>query len=116
MAIDGYTQDGASANTNPLASGSNAVLKIELDGTNAGASADGLHITAGGSTIKGLVINRFGANGIEMSTNGGNTIEGNFIGTDVTGLARPGQRRYAASSSTRRGGNAIGGRRPRRAT
>ena len=35
------------------------------------------------------VINRFGstleANGILLQTNGGNVIEGNFIGTDVTG-------------------------------
>src|SRR6266436_9118043 len=37
--IDGYTQPGASPNT--LASGDNAVLKIVLDGTNAGPGANG---------------------------------------------------------------------------
>jgi hypothetical protein len=83
--IDGYTQDGASANTNSPDSGSNAVLKIELDGTNAGAGTHGLTLTAGGSTIKGLAINRFGDDGIRVATNGGNTIEGCFIGTDTTG-------------------------------
>lgn len=58
---------------------------IELDGTNAG-EVDGLVITAGNSTVRGLVINRFlEANGIFLQTNGGNVIEGNFIGTDVTG-------------------------------
>ncbi len=83
--IDGYTQPGASANTNGPGLGLNTVLKIELDGTNAGASVRGLHITAGNSTIKGLVINRFSAKGINVEIGGGNVIEGNFIGTDVTG-------------------------------
>ena len=58
---------------------------VELDGTSAGAAADGLRITAGASTVKGLVINRFGGAGIELATGGGNTIEGNYIGTDLTG-------------------------------
>ncbi|MCA1683666.1 MAG: right-handed parallel beta-helix repeat-containing protein, partial [Actinobacteria bacterium] len=65
---------------------------VELDGTNAGAAANGLHIAAGNSTVKGLVINRFGVglaggNGILVSPNGGNRIEGNFIGTNVAGTA-----------------------------
>ena len=34
--IDGYTQPGASPNTNGPLLGSNGILKIELDGTNAG--------------------------------------------------------------------------------
>jgi hypothetical protein len=51
--IDGYTQPGTSTNT--LAVGDNAVLLIELDGTNAGAT--GLNITAGNSTVRGLVMN-----------------------------------------------------------
>ena len=85
--IDGYTQPGASANTNSVASGLglNTVLKIELDGTNAGAGAEGLEITAGASTVRGLAINRFDAMGVRLGTNGGNAIEGNFIGTDITG-------------------------------
>ena len=84
VTIDGYTQSGASANTNGPGLGSNAVLKIELDGTNAG---NGLQITAGSSTVKGLVINRFSADGILLQTVGGNVVEGNFIGTDVNGTA-----------------------------
>ena len=51
--------------------------------------ANGLHISAGGSTVRGLVINRFkGLNpglGIVLNQNGGNHIEGNFIGTDPGG-------------------------------
>ncbi len=85
--IDGYTQPGASPNTNGLELGSNAVLKIELDGSNAGAFQDGLTIIAGGSTVRGLAINRFDANGILLLTSDNNAIEGNFIGTDVTGTA-----------------------------
>ncbi|MCI0682029.1 MAG: LamG domain-containing protein, partial [Gemmataceae bacterium] len=84
--IDGYSQPGASANT--LAAGSNATLLIELDGTNAGA-VSGLTVAGAGSTIKGLVINRFGVMGVLLSGAGatGNLIAGNFIGTDASGTA-----------------------------
>jgi hypothetical protein len=77
--IDGYTQPGASANT--LAVGNNAVLLIELNGT--GAGINGLTITAGNSTERGLVINRFSF-GIVISS-GNNVFAGNFIGTNPTG-------------------------------
>ncbi|MFO8100673.1 MAG: CSLREA domain-containing protein, partial [Dehalococcoidia bacterium] len=82
--IDGYSQPGASPNT--LAQGNDAVLMIELDGSGAG-SVDGLHITAGCSTIKGLAINSFGDDGIQLDTAGANLIEGNFIGTDASGTS-----------------------------
>ena len=59
---------------------------IELDGSGAGAGGvNGLKITAGGSTVQGLVINRFSGHGIYIATAGGNTIQGNYIGTDVNG-------------------------------
>ncbi len=58
---------------------------IELNGTLAGPGVDGLVISGGGTTIRGLVINRFQGAGIYVHTAGGNTIEHNFIGTDVTG-------------------------------
>jgi CSLREA domain-containing protein len=72
--IDGTTQPGFAGA--PI---------IELDGSLAGAATNGLSITAGGSTVRGLVINRFSQNGISISLKGNNLIEGNFIGTDVTG-------------------------------
>jgi CSLREA domain-containing protein len=74
--IDGRTQPGFAGL--PL---------IELNGASAGvgANADGLKITGGGSTIRGLAINRFGGAGIELSGPGGNTIRGCMIGTDPTG-------------------------------
>jgi hypothetical protein len=85
VTIDGYTETGASANT--LAVGNNAVLLIELNGASAGA-ASGLTLGAGsdGSTIRGLIINRFGTNGIQINSTG-NLIIGNWIGLDATGTA-----------------------------
>ena len=85
--IDGYTQPGASPNT--LANGDNAVLLIELDGANAPAGTDGLLINAGGSTVEGLVINRFAGDGVQITGSGatGNVVQGNFIGTNAAGTA-----------------------------
>ena len=62
-----------------------AGARIELDGTNAGGAL-GLVVSGDGSgtTIRGLVINDFGE-GIRLSV-GGNTVQGNYIGTDETGL------------------------------
>ncbi len=45
----------------------------------------GLRISAGNTTVRGLIINYFFNNGIRLETNGGNIIQGNFIGTDATG-------------------------------
>ena len=83
VVIDGYTQPGASPNTNQTGA-INAVLMIELNGVSAGSNVNGLRITAGNSTVRGLAINRF-LQGISLETNGGNLIEGNFIGTNVSG-------------------------------
>ncbi|MBC8374577.1 MAG: T9SS type A sorting domain-containing protein, partial [FCB group bacterium] len=57
---------------------------IELDGSTAG-NANGLNINSGNSTVRGLVINRFAQNGINLMFNNGNVIQGNIIGLDVTG-------------------------------
>ena len=63
---------------------------VVLDGSAAAVSADGLSITAGNSTVRGLVISNFGHFGIYLATGGGNTIEGNFIGTNAAGTAAAG--------------------------
>jgi titin len=80
--IDGYSQPGSKPND--LAAGDDAVLSIELDGSNAGG-ARGLWISGGGSKVMGLVINRFESYGIHLTGAGANVIEGNFLGTDPTG-------------------------------
>lgn len=78
---------------------------IELSGEN-GNISHGFDISAGGTTIKGLVINRF-PEGIYLHDNGGNTIAGNFIGTDPTGTeARPNTNGMSIASG---GDNIIGG-------
>ena len=105
VVINGYTQPGASPNT--LANGNNAVLLIELNGASA-PGANGLLINAGGSTVEGLVINRFGGDGIQITGSGatGNVVQGNFIGTDATGTAALGN---ATGVSISNSGNTIGG-------
>ncbi len=79
--IDATTQPGYSGT--PL---------IEIDGTNAAGLDDGvLQITAGNSTVRGLIINRAGFSNaaILLSGGAGNIIENNYFGTDVTGTVAP---------------------------
>jgi hypothetical protein len=87
VTVNGYSQPGASPNT--LAQGSDAVLLIQLNGAGA-TTANGLRIESGGSTIRGLVINRFGRDGLSLPSGAGNVVAGNFIGTDASGTARRG--------------------------
>jgi hypothetical protein len=76
VTIDGLTQPGYAGY--PL---------IELSGINL-AHANGLHITAGNSTVRGLIIGGFEVPdpdlsiGIKLETGGGNIIRGNCIGTN----------------------------------
>lgn len=72
--IDGTTQPGFAGT--PL---------IELTKNDAGFFSDGLRITAGNSTVRGLVINGYPGAGIVLAGNGGNLVQGNYIGTDATG-------------------------------
>jgi CSLREA domain-containing protein len=97
VVIDGTTQPGYAGA--PL---------IELNGAQAG-STSGLNITAGGNTVKGLVINRFAFSGIDLETNGGNFIQGNYIGTDKTGTADLGNTLHGVFIGAGSSGNTIGG-------
>jgi uncharacterized repeat protein (TIGR01451 family) len=70
--------------------GTGSTPTIELDGTNAGSGAAGLVVTAGGTTIRGLAINRFSGEGLILRTGGTNRVEQNVIGLDPTGtISRP---------------------------
>ena len=83
VTIDGYTQPGSSANTNDTTQGLNTVLQIQISG----ASANCLDIGAADTTIRGLVVNGCTANAIHIQAAAANAvIEGNFIGTDPTGM------------------------------
>ena len=96
VVIDGTTQPGYAGA--PL---------IELNGSLAGGSASGLSITAGNSTVRGLVINRFDDSGISLKTAGGNVIQGNYIGTNAAGSAASANAKDGIYVET--AGNQIGG-------
>lgn len=109
VVIDGYTQPNATANT--LSVGDNANLLIELNGANAGEVSNGLRISADNCTVRGLVINRFGNDGIRIFGGSNNHIEGNFIGTNATGTAALANGRYGvdlAGGAGRNGHNSVG--------
>lgn len=72
--IDGWTQPGW--NGAPL---------IEVT-AQPGVAIDGLTISAGSTTIRGLVLNGFGK-AIAVSSNGNNTISGCYLGTNNTATA-----------------------------
>ena len=86
VTIDGYTQSGAKPNT--LAVGTDAVLKVVLDGVNAGPTAVGLDLQSGGAVVKGLNIQRFVV-GIRIggtdNNPDSNIVRGNYIGTNAAG-------------------------------
>jgi len=67
--LDGTTQPGYAGS--PL---------IELHGS----QVIGIWITAGGSTIRGLVLNGFSV-AVRLQSGGGNLVEGCYVGTDATG-------------------------------
>ena len=108
--IDGYTQPGSAPNN--LAVGSDAKLKIELDGSLAGTGADGLRLTAGTNKVRGLVINRFDRFGVLVATSAGNAIAGNYIGTDPTGSLDRGNGADAVHVQSTAPNNRIGGTTP----
>ena len=108
--IDGYSQPGSSANT--LTVGDNAMLLIEIDGTN--SSLGGLHLftsASNGSTIRGLVISHVAGTAISIEGSSNNAITGNFIGTDPAGTtaSASSQSIDVTGVST---GNVIGGTTP----
>jgi hypothetical protein len=97
VTIDGYTQPGSKPNT--AATGTNAVLRIQLDGSAIDPSdnADGLRIAGANSLVRGLVVNRFagdgGGDGVEIRPGtSGVRIQGCFLGTDAAGTAARGNR------------------------
>lgn len=109
VTIDGYTQPGSSANT--LEGSDNAVLLIEINGAAVSNMSNGLVLgpTASGSTVRGLVINRFAGSGILVQSNG-NTVAGNFIGTNAAGSGALGNSLDGISLQT--SSNTIGGMTP----
>ena len=113
VVLDGYSQAGSNKNT--VANGSDAVIRVELDGSGIplsnqtfynygpGNSAVGgiggptvLKLTSSDSTVTGLAVNGLQADvsligriGIWVSGGSNNHIIGNFVGTDVSGTLAP---------------------------
>jgi len=99
MIIDGWSQGGAGYAGPPL---------IEITGNSCPNPTSGLYLRSGGNTIRGLVINRWRYAGITIETNGGNVIQGNYIGTDPTGTLMRGNTN-SGIVIFRSGFNLIGG-------
>jgi IPT/TIG domain/S-layer homology domain len=116
VTIDGYTQPGTSANTNGPTLGTNAVILIELDGTNAGTGSDSAILffgpASGGSAVRGLAINRAHYAGIRVSGVTGMVIEGNFIGTDPAGAVPHGNTNFGILCNNGPSNVTIGGTTP----
>ena len=105
--IDGYTEPGALESTADVP----ATLMVELGGTDAGYGVSGLILDAGSDStiIMGLIVNNFEAWGIQITGSNGNTISGNYIGTDVTGTYDFGNSLEGVEISNASSNNTIGG-------
>ena len=82
VTIDGYTQAGATPNTNPAPQAFNGTITIELRGD--GVIPNGIRTSSGTSTIRGLAIGGFQDNGIYVRANN-TTVAGSYIGTNSSG-------------------------------
>lgn len=114
--IDGYTQPGASANTQTTDQGGlNSVLKIEvrrLSGNNLNGLEISLNFYAqAASSFRGLVINSF-LNQIVLSGSSAHRIEGCFLGTDISGTLAASQGPVRGVISYGPGSYVIGGSTP----
>ena len=83
---------------------------VEINGGLAGAGVDGLVLADGsdGSTVRGLVINSFNGDGIQIDSGAdGNTIAGNYIGIGVDGATDLGNTEIGVRIAS--AGNVVGG-------
>jgi hypothetical protein len=75
ITLDGTTQPGYTAGGEP---------QVWIDGSFAGFGP-GLDVTAGNTAVKALAIYNFTGDGIDLTTNGGDTVAGCHIGTNPGG-------------------------------
>lgn len=108
VVIDGYTQPGATANTNPPNLGTNASLRVEISAL--GTVGTNLVLGLSGSVVRGLILNR--RIGIALGGTGGHVVEGNFIGTNAAGSAGFVDGQNGVSVVTNSQNNVIGGTTP----
>ena len=88
--IDGYTQPGATPNSIPNnAAGSNAAIKIVLDGTAALAANSGIELSAAFSAVRGLSVVGFTAVPGIIASGANVSVGGNFVGLLPDGTPKP---------------------------
>jgi hypothetical protein len=84
--INGYTQPGAAANTNPPGAADNAIITVQLDGSSTGSTpSNGLVVRGITDTIEGLSITSFNGSGLALSYARGSTVSGTYIGVTPDG-------------------------------
>lgn len=98
VTIDGYTQPGSVANTDPQVS--NAVLRIRVDGANAGTNPTGFNLCDSAIEVRGLSLTRF-ANAFNGCGGADSRIAGNFIGLAADGATAAGNTRGINSNGVR---------------
>jgi CSLREA domain-containing protein len=81
---------------------------IELDGSQ-GDARDGLVLSAGSSTVKGLVINRFEGHGLRILGGDSYLIQGCYIGTSTSGNVARGNGADGINFGGRSSDNTVGG-------
>ena len=81
---------------------------VALDGSGTPPGVNGLTLTAGSNSIRGLVIHEAGQHGI-LATSSDNFIEGNFIGTDLSGTAVHGNTNTGIRLESGASSNVVGG-------
>lgn len=113
VTINGYTQAHASPNAERDAQeGTDANLVMELNGAFTGSTSIGVRINASNVVVKGLVINRFQGGIFTFGESSDVVIQGNFIGTDPSGLQNPGNSDYGVTIFGNSSSNTIGGQEP----
>ncbi|MBK8068109.1 MAG: CSLREA domain-containing protein [Rhodanobacteraceae bacterium] len=98
VTIDGYTQPGSVANSDPEAS--NAVLRIRIDGVNAGTNSTAFNLCNSAIEVRGLSLTRF-TNAFNGCGGADSRIAGNFIGLATDGATAAGNTRGINSSGVR---------------
>ena len=90
VVIDGYTQPGSRPNTAGPGFVSNGLQTIQIDGNQVfGIRPEGLELTAGHSTVRGLLVQNFRGNDVQLWGDGnlaeGNTVFGQIYFVNGTG-------------------------------
>ena len=91
----------------PAAACNGGAPSVEVDGVNAAASY-GFNIAAGGTTIRGLAVTRFGGNGISITAGNASSVQCSYVGLSTDGSTAKGNLGngiYIVGSSN----NTIGG-------